>query len=161
MEGKEENQKEEEKVKEEVKEEELIIGHCYCGQFKFSIPLNLTPITSVYCHCDSCRRSHSCSLYSVIYIDKNYFHILEGNSLIQEFRKEDANVIRSFCKNCGTRLYNKLLHREGWIGVFPNLFSEEIQRQLPHHFKPTLHLHCNESIIDLEKFHDDLQRVIE
>lgn len=141
--------------------ENELIGHCYCGEFIFSIPSTITPLRSLYCHCDSCRRSHSSSLYYVIYINKNNFKIISGENNIQEFKKPSSNVIRAFCKVCGTRIYNKLTNRDEWLGLFPNLLNEDVQRNLPEQFKPTCHLHCNESFIELDKFNDELLRIAE
>jgi hypothetical protein len=142
---------------------DLVHGHCYCGNFQFQIPRHIAPYRSAYCHCDSCRRSHSAPLYQVIYIPESEFVILKGMELVQEYRKSNSMVTRAFCRECGSRLYNKL-HREerrGWLGIFPNLFDEEIQKSLPENLLPTHHLHTGECALDLEKLHDDLIRVIE
>jgi hypothetical protein len=144
-------------------EQEMLHGHCYCGDFEFQIPREITPYRSLYCHCDSCRRSHSSPIYQVVYLPESEFIILKGMELAQEYRKANSNVTRAFCRECGSRLYNKL-HREerkGWLGIFPNLFDEEIQKNLPVNLLPTHHLHTGECSIDLEKLHDDLLRIVE
>jgi hypothetical protein len=142
---------------------ENLHGHCYCGQFEFLIPKDVTPYRSVFCHCDSCRRAHASPLYQVIYIPEDQFRIVNGQEMVREYRKENSNVTRAFCKECGSRLFNKLHgpNRVGWLGFFPNLLDEHILKNLPTNLLPTHHLHTGETILDLEKFHDELLRIVE
>jgi hypothetical protein len=102
-------------------------------------------------------------MYQVIYIPEDQFMITNGQELVHEYRKQDSNVTRAFCKECGSRLYNKLHgpNRVGWLGFFPNLLDEHILKNLPNNLLPTHHLHTGETVLDLEKFHDDLIRLVE
>ena len=133
-----------------------LTGHCYCGDFQFSIPSNVHVNRSVYCHCESCRRAHSAPLYQVVYIDESDFEIIAGHDLVQEFCK--SNCARFFCKQCGSRLYNTLKHRPGWLGVFPALLSEDTQHNLPENLKPSEHHLSVEAVLDLNLLHDNLTR---
>lgn len=139
-----------------------IHGHCYCGEFEFTIPRNITPYRSVYCHCDSCRRAHSSPLYQVIYIPEEEFLIIRGKELIQEYRKLDSKVTRAFCRQCGSKIFNKLHapNRVGWLGVFPNLFDEN-EKNLPENLRPTQHVNASETVMVLDKYHDELERLME
>lgn len=141
---------------------DMIHGHCYCGEFSFQIPRNIQPYRSAYCHCDSCRRAHSAPLYQVIYIPQEEFVILNGSEYVQEYRKSDSKVTRAFCKQCGSKLFNRLHgpNRVGWLGVFPNLFDEK-EKTLPENLRPTHHLHTSETVLELEKYHDELERLME
>ena len=61
---------------------------------------------SMYCHCDSCRRSHAAPLYRVVCIDEAEFSVTEGAELITEFQKPGARVRRCFCQRCGSKIFN-------------------------------------------------------
>ena len=127
-------------------------GHCYCGGFRFSIPTNVSPKVAGYCHCESCSRANSCPLYQVVYIDD----VISGHDSAQEFSRSSCN--RYFCRVCGSRVFNTLSHRPGWLGIFPALLHEEIQHNLPENLKPTKHFNSEEHILDPDKIDSSLRK---
>jgi hypothetical protein len=137
---------------------EMLLGHCYCGEFKFSIPRDVSVNRAVYCHCESCRRAHSAPLYQIAYIDESDFSVVAGQELVKEFCKPGSNCVRFFCGKCGSRLYNTLKHRPGWLGVFPALLDEETQHNLPAKLKPEEHHLSVEAVLDLDTICDNLPR---
>jgi hypothetical protein len=94
-------------------------GRCYCGSIVFSVPVE-EPIKAGYCHCDSCKRAHAAPLYQVVYIASSGFKIDQGSELLQPFRKsppliqngKECQVIRSFCRKCGSKICNTWLPGE-------------------------------------------------
>jgi hypothetical protein len=131
-------------------------GHCYCGNIKFCIDINVIPNKPVFCHCESCRRAHAAPLYQVVYIPKQYYKIIEGEEYLKEYSRQPDSVIRSFCSNCGSRIKNELpLKPELGIGFFPALLEEEIQHNLPDIFKPIYHYCSHESVLDMNIYCND------
>ena len=134
-------------------------GHCYCGKIQYMVDEDVVPNKSVYCHCDSCRRSHSAPLYHVVYIPKESFHIVEGMDHLTSFSKEVGGVTRSFCRICGSKICNELpLKPELGVGFFPNTLNEDIQKDLPEKFKPIAHYHHVEAVLPINNWNDGLAR---
>eukprot|EP01064_Diplonema_japonicum_P028405 TRINITY_DN4353_c0_g1_i1.p1 TRINITY_DN4353_c0_g1~~TRINITY_DN4353_c0_g1_i1.p1 ORF type:complete len:145 (+),score=25.84 TRINITY_DN4353_c0_g1_i1:43-477(+) len=129
-------------------------AQCYCGGVEIELDTSTAPDISTYCHCDDCRKAHASPLYQAVYNgDKNKVKILKGKSLIKEYRKEGAPLVRAFCTECGSRVYND--HDHIGMGVFPGMFSPA----LPDSHKPNLHFLVKEAIFPLDKLSDSLPRV--
>ena len=132
-------------------------GRCYCGNIEFVVDHDVVPNKATYCHCDSCRRAHAAPLYHVVYVPKEAFHITKGNDFLQPFVKEANIVIRSFCRNCGTRICNERPAKpQLGVGFFPNLLDENIQNNLPEKFKPTAHFCHVEAVLPIHEWSDGL-----
>ena len=147
-----------------------IEGSCYCGSVTYSINPKTKSI-SLYCHCESCRRSHSCALYQVSYIPKNNVTILSGEDNVKLAIKKPMNlaegtntVKRFFCEMCGSRLWNQLelpqqaaekygVEEGTFYGIFPGALNS-----IPDEFTPTMHVWCSESILDLSSLSDSLPK---
>jgi hypothetical protein len=133
-------------------------GSCYCGATKFTIEKDTTPYKATYCHCESCRRAHACAVYQVVYIPRSDF-TLTGSSAVTLFKKPDKIVTRSFCQECGTRIFNLLESRPDWLGFFPNLLDDQtIVKNLPDKFNPTEHYCSEEAVFPLDLLQDGLER---
>eukprot|EP01059_Diplonema_ambulator_P001175 TRINITY_DN10925_c0_g2_i2.p2 TRINITY_DN10925_c0_g2~~TRINITY_DN10925_c0_g2_i2.p2 ORF type:complete len:146 (+),score=47.60 TRINITY_DN10925_c0_g2_i2:53-490(+) len=126
---------------------------CYCGGVRMELDVSEQPPIASYCHCDSCRKAHAAPMYQCVYVDPSKMKILAGEELIKEYRKEGAPLIRAFCTECGSRVYNK--HDVVGLGVFPGMFTPK----LPESYDAKLHYREMEAVFPLEKLTDGLQRV--
>ena len=143
-------------------------GSCYCKSVTYSINTETKPI-ALYCHCNSCRRSHSCSLYQVAYIPQENVTILSGQDNIKlpniQETPAGANAVkRLFCSLCGSRVWNEVyLPKQSaesfgvQEGIFYGLFAGSLN-SVPNEFTPTMHVWCSEAILDLNSINDSLPR---
>eukprot|EP00041_Stephanoeca_diplocostata_P015135 m.286891 g.286891 ORF g.286891 m.286891 type:complete len:537 (+) comp19939_c0_seq2:1601-3211(+) len=139
----------------------FIQGNCYCGGIQYRVRVIPEPKTlAVYCHCDSCRRAHAAPCYQVVYIPQENFTMTAGQHLLQPCQRPGQHIIRSFCRNCGSRVTNTFDPPRADLGVgfFPALLSDEVQHNLPACLRPRYHHLAEDAVFDLSCFHDDLPR---
>lgn len=138
-------------------------GHCYCGEVKYRVVLEEAdaPIFSAYCHCDSCRRSHAAPLYHVVCVDDRCFQLTEGADLVVPYQKPGSRIVRAFCDQCGTRLFNRF---PGWspggrtpVVFFPNTLDEATAQSLPAVFRPVRNNRPEECVLDQEFLREHLE----
>lgn len=140
-------------------EEEWIKGRCYCGEVRFEVK-NVAPRFSLYCHCSDCRRAHGASVYSTFLTEHDNVRVTQGEEHMKKYMFQPTWAkypcsSRTFCSNCGSRLFNEMridepfmpgLEAGDYRGVLPGNLETTT---LPEHFKPTMHLFCNEAIMPL------------
>ena len=137
-------------------------GHCYCGAIEYAvrIPEGEAPLFSLYCHCDSCRRSHAAPLYQVVCVDEAHFELTSGSDTVTEFHKGGKAPIRAFCQSCGSRIYNRfpVWRPKGKVGVafFPGTLDAEVQAALPELLRPTRHAFADACVLDFARL-DELR----
>ncbi|MDG2048948.1 MAG: GFA family protein [Myxococcota bacterium] len=78
-------------------------GRCHCGSVKYALDGEVPPI--INCHCRDCRRVHGSAFVTTAPIPTRNLRILSGEAGIQQHDQ------RYFCRNCGTRLWNRLSDR--------------------------------------------------
>ena len=130
-------------------------GECYCGGVRFAV---LVPaqreeeMQSAFCFCQSCKRAHAAPLYQVVYLRKSLVRLERGAELVEDFAKTPGQFpIRSFCRNCGSRVFNKCPDAEvDEIGFFPALLDHQDQLELPQVFAPTMVCRMSEQTLDVE-----------
>lgn len=77
-------------------------GSCNCGGVKFEVA---TAPKDVYvCHCSICRKATGSGGIAVILTSKQEMLWLEGETLIETWKKPDHDWLSSFCKRCGSPL---------------------------------------------------------
>lgn len=142
-----------------------IYGQCYCGGVRFSIVAGTRPFYAGYCHCRDCRQAHASPIYQYVYVEKQYFRIIEGSELLKWYTRSESareRFKRFFCQNCGSKVYNYLRTEEDnkeveLYGTFPSLFdNQEIATNST--WSPQRHVRCAESIMDVSLIQDDLPR---
>lgn len=133
---------------------QIVRGHCYCEgvHFEVQVPPPKEVIFSVYCHCENCRRSHAAPLYQVVCVDAPNFRITRGQDLVVPFEKVPGSVRRSFCRECGTRLYNTFsdsLRPGGRVPLawFPNTLRAQDLSNLPRAFLPQRHVNTEGCVL--------------
>ncbi|MEM7761594.1 MAG: GFA family protein [Cyanobacteria bacterium P01_A01_bin.40] len=74
-------------------------GGCLCSAIRYRVIG--TPLSSIICHCNTCRKASSALSVGWLMFDRNNFELLSGNP--QSF-ESSSGVIRKFCGKCGSGL---------------------------------------------------------
>ena len=77
----------------------IMEGGCLCGAIRYRI--TGTPLSSVICHCTSCRRASGAPTVAWLTVDRECFEVLRGSA--RAFHSS-RGVIRRFCPDCGSAL---------------------------------------------------------
>jgi hypothetical protein len=72
-------------------------GHCLCGDIRFEY--RGSPIETMHCHCESCRRHTSSPLASFVIVDKGNFRYTRGTPVAYA---SSPGVERTHCGRCGS-----------------------------------------------------------
>ncbi|MBX2869394.1 MAG: GFA family protein [Acidiferrobacterales bacterium] len=142
-----------------------IYGRCYCGSVRFSIAAGTKPHWAGYCHCKDCRQANAAPLYQYIYVKKQYFQIIEGKQLLRWYTRADPNINnlkRFFCERCGSKVFNSVTAKKAdrdveLCGTFPSLFDDPVIATSAT-WSPRMHVHSDQSFMDLSLLQDDLPR---
>lgn len=142
-----------------------INGRCYCGAIRFQIAAETEPFWAGYCHCKDCRQANASPIYQYVYVEKQYFQIIEGSALLRWYTRADPernSLRRYFCDRCGSKIYNYVLTDKDnseveLCGTFPSLFDDQ-EIATSNTWSPRMHVYCAQSIMDLSLLHDDLPR---
>lgn len=89
-------------------------GQCMCGVVSYEITGPIGPI--VNCHCLNCRRWHNAAFRTRAAVKRESFHWLTGESHIKQCHSSE-NVIKTFCKQCGSNLISLLCNDPDTYGV--------------------------------------------
>ncbi len=81
--------------------EQLFHGSCHCGQVEFDVNGGFGV---VICHCQDCQKLHG-NAFAMIVISPDQL-TLKSNDSVQLYRSSET-IQRSFCKNCGSRLFKQ------------------------------------------------------
>ena len=76
---------------------EATTGRCLCGDIRFEY--RCTPIETVHCHCETCRRHSSSPFTTFIVIDKGTFRYTHGAPVAYQ---SSPGVERTHCSQCGS-----------------------------------------------------------
>eukprot|EP01051_Picozoa_sp_SAG22_P016595 SAG22_NODE_2371_length_2645_cov_4.857816_1_plen_426_part_00 len=120
---------------------------CYCGKVKMTIKTD-TPVFAAFCHCVSCRKTHSAPIYQCVYVKPDEITVEggmdesnpnlaskggEAGHLGPQGGGEGAQEMgithrRVFCNDCGSTMFNDLnileenalgMEAQKIIGTFP------------------------------------------
>lgn len=81
-----------------------IKGTCSCNSINFEI--NATAIVkAVNCHCNLCRKMNCSAFSSYVVIRESGYKLISGQDNIASY-KRSQNATKSFCRICGTPIYN-------------------------------------------------------
>jgi hypothetical protein len=101
-------------------------GGCLCGAIRYRV--TGAPLSSVICHCVSCRRASGAPTVAWIEVDRKGFEFIAGEPAA--FRSSPG-VVRRFCGTCGSALTYEAESRPGSIDVTTGTLDA------PHGFPPT------------------------
>jgi hypothetical protein len=79
-----------------------ISGGCYCGAIRYRA--SAAPISSLICHCQTCREVSSAPLVAWITFMQRDFELMADAPAILH---SSANVVRTYCAKCGTPISYK------------------------------------------------------
>jgi len=91
-----------------------LTGKCLCGAIAYEINGNLGPI--VNCHCSKCRRWHGAVFRTRSTIKSNNFKWMRGEENLSKYYSS-KNVIKTFCKICGSNLISMYEDKPDYIGL--------------------------------------------
>ena len=149
-----------------IDDDKEVLGGCYCGQVRFLVPSGIRPLLSGYCHCVGCRQAHAAPIYEVAWILASDFSVTQGHERLKWYTRSEIareHLRRYFCVNCGTKVFNSFEGPFGGqhvsvSGIFPSLFDDQVLAR-SERWTPRIHMHCEESLIDLSQFNDGLPRL--
>jgi hypothetical protein len=127
---------------------EVRVCACACGSVKFTIqpPYNWVG----YCHCKSCRISHSAPMVLNIGLDSTSVSLTAGEEKLVTGKSSLGALDRMNCADCGTLIYN-FMPEIGYIGA-PLACLESVQQnnpEIPEDIKPMSHIFYAERICDM------------
>jgi hypothetical protein len=74
-------------------------GGCFCGAIRYRFAG--VPLSSMICHCTSCRRASSAPSVAWVTVERARFEILSGSPVAFH---SSPGVTRGFCGQCGSAL---------------------------------------------------------
>lgn len=74
-------------------------GGCLCGAIRYRMAG--APLSSVICHCASCRRASGAPTVAWLTVSRGQFEILSGSPRAYQ---SSPGVTRQFCRTCGSAL---------------------------------------------------------
>jgi hypothetical protein len=77
----------------------IVEGGCLCGAVRYR--LSGEPLSSIVCHCNSCRKASGAPLVAWLTMDRAQFQWLSGSP---QFNHSSPDAMRRFCSQCGTQL---------------------------------------------------------
>lgn len=101
-------------------------GGCLCGAVRYLVVGE--PVSSVICHCTSCRRASGAPTVAWLTFSRKCFDILAGKPV--SFHSSPG-VVRQFCGVCGSALTYENAGSPGTIDVTTGTLDE------PDEFPPT------------------------
>ncbi len=126
-------------------------GQCLCGAITWKI--NSEPISLIYCHCDSCQKSHSALMVAIALFQADDV-ALTGETTSLSVSKRQHSAIRHSCPSCGTRVANTPAGERNiqLLAIFPSLCTST------KWFLPTMHIFYEDRSIDVS---DDLPKYLD
>lgn len=76
-------------------------ARCMCGHVQMVV--RFPSCFCGHCHCESCRRAHAAGFVTWIGFRSEQVSVTQGAELMQAF-ESSPGTLRTFCKECGTRL---------------------------------------------------------
>ena len=92
----------------------MITGHCLCGKVRYEV--TGTPLAMMYCHCEECRRATGSSLNTSLFVKREQFRIVSGESSVA-FHETSPDNLRHFCSSCGSPLFKYFVEPTGMMTI--------------------------------------------
>ena len=99
----------------------MVTGACNCGDVTFEIDAPVSDV--IICHCSICRRATGTNGIAVVLVNNDDFRWTQGESLVTNWKKPDADWHIGFCPRCGSPL--PASSSETTVFVPAGLLSEE------------------------------------
>ena len=79
----------------------MLRGSCLCGGVRYEIRGPVSRVT--HCHCSMCRKAHGAAFATYGRVEGGDFALVSGADHIASYQSS-PEVIRTFCKRCGSPL---------------------------------------------------------
>ncbi|MEO0834572.1 MAG: GFA family protein [Cyanobacteria bacterium J06642_3] len=89
-------------------------GECLCGKIRYEYSGATGNL--VHCHCSKCRKWHGAAFRSRMVVKKDGYRLTQGESYLAQYQAS-ANVIKTFCRNCGSNLATIYPQRDNLLGL--------------------------------------------
>jgi hypothetical protein len=98
-------------------------GKCQCGELAYRV--TGMPITLFACHCTECQRQSSSAFGMALWVKDAKVDLLSGE-LKHWIRSlpSGRSMECSFCPNCGTRLFHKVIGQSDIISIKPGTLDD-------------------------------------
>lgn len=98
-------------------------GKCQCGEVQYRV--TGTPVTVFACHCTECQRQSSSAFGMALWVKDADVKLLRGE-MRQWIRSMPSGrqMECSFCPNCGTRLFHKVLGQSEVLSIKPGTLND-------------------------------------
>jgi hypothetical protein len=112
---------------------QLTEGGCLCKAIRYGISGD--PLSSIICHCATCRRASAAPTVAWLTVNRGLFHFLCGSPRMYQSSRD---VVRRFCEVCGTQLTYETAGSPNTIDVttasldIPDLFPPTMEVWLEH-----------------------------
>jgi len=104
-------------------------GSCACGALRYET--KGSPIWSMHCHCESCRRTTGSPMTSWLGMGRGQVTWIGERS----FYKSSPGVTRAFCGACGTPMHYMSTRWPGEVHLYAATLDD------PSIYEPTAHVH--------------------
>jgi len=111
-------------------------GGCLCGAIRYR--LTGPPISSIICHCHTCRKASAAPSVAWVTVERSQFEFFSGQARVY---RSSAGVTRRFCGTCGSGLSYENAHSADTIDIttitlddpnrFPPAREEWLEHRLP------------------------------
>jgi hypothetical protein len=80
-------------------------GGCLCGKVRYEV--SGEPIFTGKCYCDDCHKESGTGHVTVLTVPGDAVHLTGETKTYTQPGDSGADVVRTFCPNCGTTLYGE------------------------------------------------------
>ena len=89
-------------------------GECLCSKIHYEYSGATGNL--VHCHCSKCRKWHGAAFRSRMVVKADGYKITQGQEYLTQYQTT-PNVIKTFCKNCGSSLATIYPLRDNLLGL--------------------------------------------
>ena len=100
-------------------------GGCHCGAVRYVARFPSRFVA--HCHCESCRRTHAAAFVTWVGFPSAQVEVVEGRDALQVYVSSPGTK-RTFCGECGTRLFYSSDKWPGETHVALATFDDPVDR---------------------------------
>ncbi len=97
-------------------------GHCHCEAIKYVVEGD--PVRRAECHCNACRRLTGTGHNVQSFFKEEQLTVTGEVQNYQSISDSGNTMTRSFCPNCGSRLFSRGTGRPGVVGISMGSFND-------------------------------------
>ncbi|GAA5842043.1 hypothetical protein JCM3766R1_005731 [Sporobolomyces carnicolor] len=126
-------------------------AHCHCGAVRYEV--NSEPVSSVCCHCDTCRVTHGATSQRAILFKKDMVRFdPDSFDSLAFYQTHDKKVGRHLpaklrCKTCGSPIADE---GRNMMLCYPALFVHPDDQE-PESWQPTDHIFYKQAKLSIER----------